>query len=262
MNATATGELTQVPPSAGVADLDHIQHSIEHAAHYLPSQGPIEVFVHHNTLHAFEDMPFEAGVKAGGSLFGCHAFLPEEDVSAEARARPHPRRKTWKRSCSTISATKRTVSSANFGTRFALRLAMLQFPLRSGPSAELRWLIADTDALRRFRGEVPPEIRERIIAETSHWVMRDLRNDGSPQEKSAKRVLQEVGKQFNQRSMESWSEKTWETFVLNFLWRVCQNGVQMVEDQFPQASPRAQAVQAASRSAARGHGGRCGRAGE
>ncbi len=106
---------------------------------------------------------------------------------------------------------------------------MLQFPLRSGPSAELRWGIAETDALRRFRNDAPPAVRKRIIADTSHWVMRDLRSSDPSRENSAKRVLSDVLQQFNRRSMESWTERTWEAFTLNFLWRVCQNGVRSVE---------------------------------
>jgi hypothetical protein len=54
-----------------------IQHWVEHAAHLLPSQGPITVFVHHNTLHSFEDLGFDKGVQAGARLFGCNAYLPE-----------------------------------------------------------------------------------------------------------------------------------------------------------------------------------------
>ncbi len=53
---------------------------------------------------------------------------------------------------------------------------MLQFPLRTGPTAELRWVIAETDALRRFRQEVEPSVRERMIEETRQWVIEDLRS--------------------------------------------------------------------------------------
>src|SRR4051812_24463558 len=57
---------------------DHLAHTIEHAAHFLPSQGPIRVFIHHNTLHAFEHLPFHEGVKRGGETYGCNPYLPED----------------------------------------------------------------------------------------------------------------------------------------------------------------------------------------
>ena len=50
----------------------------ERAAHFLPAQGPITVFIHHNTLHAFEDDRFDEGVQRGAELLGCQPYLAEE----------------------------------------------------------------------------------------------------------------------------------------------------------------------------------------
>jgi hypothetical protein len=44
---------------------------IDHAARLLPSQGPIASFVHHNTLHMLEHLPFHEAVKEGAAVFGC-----------------------------------------------------------------------------------------------------------------------------------------------------------------------------------------------
>ncbi len=55
-----------------------VEQAVEHLAHYLPSQGPIGVFVHHNTLHSFEHLPFETGVLAASRLFGTQPYLSEE----------------------------------------------------------------------------------------------------------------------------------------------------------------------------------------
>ena len=38
-----------------------------------------------------------------------------------------------------------------FGTRLELFLAMLQYPLRTGPTAELVWYVAEANALCRVR---------------------------------------------------------------------------------------------------------------
>ena len=61
------------------------------------------------------------------------------------------------------------------GTRYQLRLALLQYPLRFGPAEELRWFMAETDALARLRVETPATVRERFVEGARHGVRRCFR---------------------------------------------------------------------------------------
>lgn len=210
-------------PEAGagpaVASHADLAHAIDHAAHLLPSQGPITVFVHHNTLHAFEDLPFDEAVKQGYQVYGSQPYGSEEFYRAEvARGR--------------IPAT--TLADVLLedlddhadaliglaGTRYFLRLAMLEHPLRIAPDAELRWLVAESDTLVRFRPETTPEIRDRLVVATRRWV--EQRISGKDDDDLVGRLLPEFA---GHGDPSTWSERTWDTFTLQLLWRACHQGV-------------------------------------
>ena len=162
-------------PAGSDAGLIRLQHAIEHAGHLLPAQGPITVFIHHNTLHAFEDLSFDEGVQAGARVFGCRPYLPEDRYRQEL-ARGRIQSEDLAAVLVEDLGDQADALIGPLGTRYHLRLAMLEHPLRLGPPEELRWFIAETDALTRLPKELPAESRERLIQETRHWVMRDLRN--------------------------------------------------------------------------------------
>ena len=68
--------------------LERLHGLVEDAAHLLPVQGPIGVFVHHNTLHAFEHRTFEEAVIEAAQLFGAEPYMSEAAYRAElARGR-------------------------------------------------------------------------------------------------------------------------------------------------------------------------------
>ncbi len=48
----------------------HEDHVLEMLKHYLPSQGPLKDFVHHNSLHAFQDMNFYDAIFKASEIFG------------------------------------------------------------------------------------------------------------------------------------------------------------------------------------------------
>ena len=56
----------------------HLSHVLHHLAHLLPAQGPIGVFIHHNTLHAFQHLPFEQAVVDASRIFQTEPYMTEE----------------------------------------------------------------------------------------------------------------------------------------------------------------------------------------
>ncbi len=48
-------------------------------SHFLPAQNPLKDFVHHNTLHAFQDKDFFTALQESSETFGYKTFLPLND---------------------------------------------------------------------------------------------------------------------------------------------------------------------------------------
>jgi uncharacterized protein YbcC (UPF0753/DUF2309 family) len=213
--------------------LARLSHVIEHAAHLLPAQGPITVFIHHNTLHAFEDLPFHDAVKKASHVFNCQPYMTEEryrDQLKRGRIRFSELQEVLQRDLGNLTSQELPC----FGTLVDLRLAMLEYPLRGGPTEELVWHVAETNSLRKVRADASSLIRAQLIAETRRWVMRDLRGghelnqNGSSHGPANARLsdsLTELLDRSGESTMETWTDDDWEGFALQAMWRVCCDGI-------------------------------------
>lgn len=136
--------------------LTRLREVVARAANLLPIPGPVTAFAFLNTLQALEDLPFDEGMRRGASLYGAQPYLSKEryrEHLASGRIRLDDLGEMLRRDL----GRRADEPIASLTTRLQLRLAMLQFPIKSGPDSELRWFVAETDALQKMRDEVPPQ---------------------------------------------------------------------------------------------------------
>lgn len=193
----------EAPSAAGA-----LAHAIEEAAHLLPAQGPIGVFIHHNTLHAFQHLPFHEAVAAASAELETESYLSEADYrAAYARGRIDD---------SDLDAALAEHLAGDGATedidlaipeRELLHIA-LRFPIPVESAAGLRWQIDDLDALSHFRPEVDPPTRERLVQEGLRWLRRREREGLS-------NLIDEPPHASLQSAPEAW--------VLRAMWTACKS---------------------------------------
>jgi uncharacterized protein YbcC (UPF0753/DUF2309 family) len=120
----------------------------------LPAQGPLAVFAYLNRLQSLEHLDFEQAVDVGARTYGCHAYWPEEHYHRE-RARGRILPEDLQAELIDDLGDDADIFLGFLGTRYHLRLAMLEQPLRVTPTHELEWLITESDALRGSHDDDP-----------------------------------------------------------------------------------------------------------
>lgn len=212
---------------------DPLEEVLRRIAHLLPAQGPIGVFIHHNTLHAFEHLSFDEAVRVGARTFGSEPYLSEDRYREElrrGRIQPDELAEVVARDLGERAGER----ILDLGSRLELRLAMLEHPLRSGDGPELDWYMAETDALRTARRDVAEVRRRRLVTGTRHWVMRRLRAPSPATPRPS--WIDGLFSRFGETRIEEWTEAQWEAFTLAALWETCQEGVRRARTRAPVAA--------------------------
>jgi len=146
---------------------DRIRSAIDRFEHILPGQAPIQDFVHHNTLHGFQHLPFPEALTAARRITGSAGYLP----SARFREIFRQGRVTREDLLAVLESEEPLQPSASVFetetgpiTRSHVYLAVLLHPFTGVTAPQLNWQIQELRAGERFQHDVPPEARARLLA--------------------------------------------------------------------------------------------------
>ncbi len=169
---------------------ERLAHWVEHLAHVLPAQAPIRDFVHHNTLHGFQHLPFPAALAAVHSLTGATPYLPEARF-----------RELLDAGRITVADLDAALNDAGLPdldaelrrgiTRRDVLLASLCLPLEAPGRARLDWVA-------RELGEVADPVFARFAASTATTAPADWR-DQAAQRRAA--LCARIGREWTLRSL-------------------------------------------------------------
>ncbi len=147
-----------------------INKTIHHLDHVLPGQGPIHEFVHHNTIHGFQHLPFEKALAEYEALTGTFGYLPESQS-----------RELYKQNRITDEDLFAILSHANelqaeqviyqssdltVQKKDIYRIALVH-ELPTLTISQLNWLIEEMNVLEIIQDDISDQARARILSSES-----------------------------------------------------------------------------------------------
>jgi uncharacterized protein YbcC (UPF0753/DUF2309 family) len=145
------------PPDASAPD-HPLTRVIDQLAHLLPAQGPISIFIHHNTLHAFEHLPFEEAVERAAERLEREPFLAESRYRDKLASGRILARDVVALLGEHLGA-RGARDVAGVGSRLDLWRAVVLHGIPAATGQELSWILDETAALASFRTDVPANAR-------------------------------------------------------------------------------------------------------
>ncbi len=168
--------------SAGASPLEPrqiIEQTVAHLDHVLPGQAPILNFVHHNTLHGYQHLPFEEALAAAERLTGIRAYWPEDEFRKQYRAGritdADLAAVLAERAEVRVGAVLVRAGEREIGRGEVFRISLVHGANALTPS-QLVWRMEELDATHRFQDDVPATARQRLLETAARDGMKSERD--------------------------------------------------------------------------------------
>jgi len=156
-----------------------LQKAVEDLEHVLPGQAPLLNFVHHNTLHGYQHLPFAQALETAERLTGIHGYLSEQESRrfyAQGRIDDNDLNLALDRALAGHGDEPLRIGSKNISRREIYRVALL-FGVDALEPSQFNWQMEEMDALRRFQADLPPARRAALPqAAAEEEAVRELWN--------------------------------------------------------------------------------------
>ncbi len=145
---------------------EKLLHIVEHLHHVLPGQAPIQDFVHHNTLHGYQQMSFPEALKHAHRTTGAYGYLPEKkfhELHAQGRITDEDLLQVINNDRDLYADEQISPIEGSEISRKDIYLTALLHPIKAVTSCQLTWKIEELNSLYTFQSDISDDSRHKLL---------------------------------------------------------------------------------------------------